>query len=533
MGGSSSKHNAAPPLAQSGVRRSRSFRSRVLDSSCLRPHHPPSQQIKERATTKRSRKPKHEQPDVGTNELGQSSFFRRTDRSDNNTSSQVLTSRSFNSSANGFASRCRLFPVNISSRLQRSNSLGSSRALCTTPTTFNVSNHEDEVHGCSNASFSPNEHVRPQTCDFLAACFTNQSARLSHENFSSNNQDFSAPSPSFSGNWLDDQILDSAENTRIRTPTHSSFHRNIAAADHFEERHPNRRLAVEEPVDRNAQFSRTLSVGRLRDRVLQRSSFIESALCPFQQDRVVRNASQTSRRTASMGRSEALEQIMVSPISSRHSPSFLHRSPFRSQDYEPGSGDARHLDMLEHRSNFLERRRRIRSQAHALQHLGSRFQHLSGHERSCILSGQHRTGHCTCRVTHRDNNSNNETATRASISRIAMLAEALFEVLDEIHQQTVVLSSRPTVSSIGSIPAPIEVVDSLPVKCVSNVLKHQEDNAQCYICLIEYEEGDMVRILPCHHEFHQICIDKWLKEIHRVCPLCRGDICLPNSASTH
>ncbi|EXB64090.1 E3 ubiquitin-protein ligase [Morus notabilis] len=37
---------------------------------------------------------------------------------------------------------------------------------------------------------------------------------------------------------------------------------------------------------------------------------------------------------------------------------------------------------------------------------------------------------------------------------------------------------------------------------------------KCYICLVEYEEGDRMRILPCHHEFHKTCVDKWLKEIH-------------------
>jgi hypothetical protein len=42
---------------------------------------------------------------------------------------------------------------------------------------------------------------------------------------------------------------------------------------------------------------------------------------------------------------------------------------------------------------------------------------------------------------------------------------------------------------------------------------------------MEYEEGDHLRVLPCHHEFHRICIDKWLKEIHRVSSLCRGNVC--------
>ncbi|EFJ15489.1 hypothetical protein SELMODRAFT_118474, partial [Selaginella moellendorffii] len=48
---------------------------------------------------------------------------------------------------------------------------------------------------------------------------------------------------------------------------------------------------------------------------------------------------------------------------------------------------------------------------------------------------------------------------------------------------------------------------------------------RCHICLVEYEEGDQIRVLPCQHEYHQACVDKWLKEVHRVCPLCRGNVC--------
>lgn len=65
----------------------------------------------------------------------------------------------------------------------------------------------------------------------------------------------------------------------------------------------------------------------------------------------------------------------------------------------------------------------------ALQRLGSRFESLSVPERSCILSGQHQGGHCTCRTSGRDTNSNDDANARASISRIVMLAEALFEVM--------------------------------------------------------------------------------------------------------
>lgn len=37
---------------------------------------------------------------------------------------------------------------------------------------------------------------------------------------------------------------------------------------------------------------------------------------------------------------------------------------------------------------------------------------------------------------------------------------------------------------------------------------------RCYICLVDYEEGDEIRVLPCRHEYHAPCVDKWLKEVN-------------------
>ncbi|KAF8057324.1 hypothetical protein N665_1258s0005 [Sinapis alba] len=289
-----------------------------------------------------------------------------------------------------------------------------------------------------------------------------------------------------------------------------------------------RRQVVREPsIDRNVSFSRTLSVGRLRDRVLRRSSLSDFTFRPSHQG-------EDDTDLFSADNAAAEDTPVTSTSLLNRSASSIRRTLFGIQDQQTPSPlvrEGRYQGLLEHRSDFLERRRRIRSQVRALQRLGSRFESVTGHhDRACVLSGLDQAGRCTCRAgTNRGSTTTttpttDETNARASISRIVLLAEALFEVLDEIHQQSVVLSSQqPSVSSIGSVPAPNDVVDLLPIKQYTK--SQSEDSSQCYICLVEYEEGDPIRTLPCHHEFHRACVDKWLKEIHRVCPLCRGDIC--------
>lgn len=44
---------------------------------------------------------------------------------------------------------------------------------------------------------------------------------------------------------------------------------------------------------------------------------------------------------------------------------------------------------------------------------------------------------------------------------------------------------------------------------------------RCSICLGEYQDKEMLRIMPiCRHNFHLICIDVWLQK-HSTCPICR------------
>ena len=57
----------------------------------------------------------------------------------------------------------------------------------------------------------------------------------------------------------------------------------------------------------------------------------------------------------------------------------------------------------------------------------------------------------------------------------------------------------------------------------SNVEEAEAMVDQCPICLLDFEEGDDLRVLPCEkeHVYHKACIDPWLLEFSGSCPLCR------------
>ena len=46
----------------------------------------------------------------------------------------------------------------------------------------------------------------------------------------------------------------------------------------------------------------------------------------------------------------------------------------------------------------------------------------------------------------------------------------------------------------------------------------------CAVCQCEWEEHDEVRVLPCGHQFHTCCIDRWLSKHKACCPLCKADV---------
>ncbi|KAL3812941.1 hypothetical protein ACJIZ3_014209 [Penstemon smallii] len=66
------------------------------------------------------------------------------------------------------------------------------------------------------------------------------------------------------------------------------------------------------------------------------------------------------------------------------------------------------------------------------------------------------------------------------------------------------------------------VLNSLPV--FLHLPKTEQPLLECAVCLSEFEEKEIVRLLPkCNHSFHIQCIDMWFHS-HSTCPLCRSPV---------
>ncbi|KAF9617205.1 hypothetical protein IFM89_035087 [Coptis chinensis] len=65
------------------------------------------------------------------------------------------------------------------------------------------------------------------------------------------------------------------------------------------------------------------------------------------------------------------------------------------------------------------------------------------------------------------------------------------------------------------------VVASLPTMKFNHEAFESVEDAQCSICLGEYQEKEILRIIPkCGHIFHVSCVDLWLHK-QSTCPVCR------------
>ncbi|XP_073811146.1 ring finger protein goliath [Musca autumnalis] len=68
-----------------------------------------------------------------------------------------------------------------------------------------------------------------------------------------------------------------------------------------------------------------------------------------------------------------------------------------------------------------------------------------------------------------------------------------------------------------------KAIMKIPTKTGKSTDEKDAESDCCAICIEAYKASDLIRVLPCKHEFHKNCIDPWLIE-HRTCPMCKLDV---------
>jgi len=71
------------------------------------------------------------------------------------------------------------------------------------------------------------------------------------------------------------------------------------------------------------------------------------------------------------------------------------------------------------------------------------------------------------------------------------------------------------------IPEVIFSTDMLGAKGLKN--KHLTNNS-CPICLEDFEEKTRIKLLPCDHGFHPVCIEPWISQHKDSCPICQRKV---------
>ncbi|XP_060090753.1 E3 ubiquitin-protein ligase RNF6 isoform X2 [Heteronotia binoei] len=67
-------------------------------------------------------------------------------------------------------------------------------------------------------------------------------------------------------------------------------------------------------------------------------------------------------------------------------------------------------------------------------------------------------------------------------------------------------------------------MDSLSTRSYGTTIAEESERSMtCSVCINDYVVGSKLRQLPCKHEFHFHCIDRWLSE-NSTCPICRQSV---------
>ncbi|XP_019729499.1 uncharacterized protein LOC109518225 [Hippocampus comes] len=108
---------------------------------------------------------------------------------------------------------------------------------------------------------------------------------------------------------------------------------------------------------------------------------------------------------------------------------------------------------------------------------------------------------------------------RRGIGRRGRRQQRTADDLSDDDDYEALLALEEQQGAVVSKKLPRTQVLRFPVKC----FRPGAGNARCQICFGDYDDGDQLRMLPCFHDYHVACIDRWLRD-NTTCPICRVDL---------
>ena len=100
-------------------------------------------------------------------------------------------------------------------------------------------------------------------------------------------------------------------------------------------------------------------------------------------------------------------------------------------------------------------------------------------------------------------------------------------MVDHEYQSPIVGMDDETFQKVFDENFADEIQEASGLKSMAHIerkmVSEKKQEHICSVCMVAYEPGTKIFVLPCRHHFHSDCIRPWFAQAH-ACPVCRFDL---------